>query len=119
MKLAKYIDNTLLKPNAKRADIEKFARDSIPYDFATICILPGHIEYVRDILKDSDIKIATVIGFPLGLNSTETKVFETRDAINKGAQEIDMVINISWGQDKKYKYIKEEIKDIYNTIKSY
>lgn len=118
MKLAKYIDNTLLKPNATKLDIEKFARDSLPYDFATICILPGHIEYARDILKGSDVKIATVIGFPLGLNSTETKVFETKDAINKGAHEIDMVINISWGQDKKYNLIKEEIKEIYNAVKS-
>lgn len=118
MKLEKYIDNTLLKPNAKKVDIEEFAKESLPYDFASICILPGHIEYAKDILKDSDVKIATVIGFPLGLNTTETKVFETQDAIEKGAHEIDMVMNISWGQDGQYKCIKEEIQRVYDAVKS-
>ena len=94
MKLEKYIDNTILKPNGTKLEIQKFAKDSLSYDFATLCVLPGHIEYIRDILKGSDIKVATVVGFPLGLNTIETKVFETKDAIKNGVHEIDMVINI-------------------------
>ncbi|MCR1897580.1 deoxyribose-phosphate aldolase [Irregularibacter muris] len=118
MKLSKYIDNTLLKPTATQADIEKFAKESAPYDFASICILPGHIEYAKDILAGTDVKIATVVGFPLGLNTTATKVFETKDAIERGAHEIDMVINISWAQDKQYDRIKSEVKAIYEAVKS-
>ena len=118
MKLEKYIDNTLLKPNGTKMEIQKFARESLDYNFAALCILPGHIEYIRDILINSDIKIATVVGFPLGLNTIETKVFETKDAIKNGGQEIDMVINISWAQDKKYHLIKEEINEIFYTIRN-
>lgn len=118
MKLAKYIDNTLLKPTTTKEEVQKFARESVPCDFATICILPAHIEYVKDILKDSAVKIATVIGFPLGANTTDSKVFEAKDAIKKGAHEIDMVINISWAQDKMYNKIKKEVQEIFEAIKS-
>ena len=119
MKLSKYIDNTLLKPTATQKDIQDFALKSLKYDFAAICILPGHIEFVRDILRDSGVRIATVIGFPLGLSTLKVKMYEAEEAMILGAQEIDMVINISWMQDKRLDRIKEEIQAIRRIVKGY
>jgi len=94
MKLNKYIDHTLLKPEATKKQIESLCIDAMNYDFATVCINPCHIEYAKTILKDSAVKITTVVGFPLGASTTEVKAFETKDALKKGATEIDMVANI-------------------------
>jgi deoxyribose-phosphate aldolase len=95
MNYNKYIDHTLLKPEATKQQIEKLCTEAKQYDFASVCVNPDYVSLCKELLKGTDVKVCTVIGFPLGSNTTETKVFETRDAIHNGATEIDMVINIS------------------------
>lgn len=94
MKIAKYLDHTLLKPEATKADITKVAKDAIEYDFASVMVNPYWVATVHDLLKGTKVKTATVIGFPLGANTTAIKVAEAEQAIKDGAEEIDMVINI-------------------------
>lgn len=94
MKIAKYLDHTLLKPEATKADITKVAKEAIEYDFASVMVNPYWVAIVHDLLKGTKIKTATVIGFPLGANTTAIKVAEAEQAIKDGAEEIDMVINI-------------------------
>lgn len=92
--LAKYIDHTALKANTTEEDIIKLSAEARKYGFASVCINPCWIPLAAQQLKDSSVNVCTVIGFPLGANTPETKAFETRDAIEKGAGEVDMVINI-------------------------
>ncbi|PYZ98693.1 deoxyribose-phosphate aldolase [Alteribacter lacisalsi] len=93
--LSSYIDHTLLKPEATKEQIEVLAQEAKQYSFASVCVNPGWIETAYAILKDTpDVKVCTVIGFPLGASTPETKSFETQDAIAKGAGEVDMVINV-------------------------
>lgn len=94
MAINKYIDHTLLKPDATKEGIDKLLAEAKEYDFASVCVNPYWVAYCAQVLKDSDVKVCTVIGFPLGANTTATKVFEAREAIANGADEIDMVINI-------------------------
>jgi deoxyribose-phosphate aldolase len=94
MKIAKYLDHTLLKPEATKADITKVAKEAIEYDFASVMVNPYWVATVHDLLKGTKVKTATVIGFPLGANTTAIKVAEAEQAIKDGAEEIDMVINI-------------------------
>ena len=110
MKLSKYIDPTLLKPDAKQADIERICKEAKKYDFASVCVNPCWVKLAKKILKGTKVKVCTVIGFPLGQNSTAVKVFETKNAIKEGADEIDMVINISWVKDRKAKDVCNEIR---------
>ncbi|MCZ0717358.1 deoxyribose-phosphate aldolase [Aerococcus kribbianus] len=93
-KLNKYIDHTQLQADASQADIEKLIEEAKTYHFFSVCIQPTWVKYASQILSDSDVKVCTVIGFPLGANTSATKAFETKDAIENGADEIDMVINI-------------------------
>ncbi|CAM3059797.1 deoxyribose-phosphate aldolase [Sporolactobacillus spathodeae] len=92
--LAKYIDHTALKANTTEEDIIKLSAEARKYGFASVCINPCWIPLAAQQLKDSSVNVCTVIGFPLGANTSETKAFETRDAIEKGAGEVDMVINV-------------------------
>lgn len=94
MKLNKYIDHTLLKPDASQEQIVKLIQEAKAYDFASVCVNPAWTAFAAAALKDSDVKVCVPIGFPLGANTSEVKAFETRDAIAKGAQEVDMVINV-------------------------
>jgi deoxyribose-phosphate aldolase len=94
MKIAKYLDHTLLKPEATKAEITKVAKEAIEYDFASVMVNPYWVATVHDLLKGTKVKTATVIGFPLGANTTAIKVAEAEQAIQDGAEEIDMVINI-------------------------
>lgn len=112
MEINKFIDHTALKPNTNKKAILKLIEEAKEHDFASVCINPCWIPLANKELQGSDIKVCTVIGFPLGANTTETKVFETKDAIQKGAQEIDMVINVAMLKDKDYNYIENEIKQI-------
>ena len=112
MNYNKYIDNTLLKADAKLNEIEALCKESKEFDFKSVCINPAFIPNAKEFLKGSDVLICTVIGFPLGSMTTEAKVFETKDAIEKGANEIDMVINISALKDGNDQYVFEEIKRI-------
>lgn len=104
------IDHTILKPEATKAEIEKLCKEAIDYKFAAICVNPYYVSYCKEILKDSDVKVATVIGFPLGANTKELKAFEALDAVNNGADELDMVINIGALKDKDYEVVMNDIK---------
>ena len=106
------IDHTLLKPNSSKDEIEQLCNEAIKYQFAAVCVNPYYVSYCKKLLKNTDVKIATVVGFPLGASTKNTKVFETIDAINKGADEIDMVINIAALKDGAYQVVSDEIKDI-------
>ena len=112
MKYNKLIDHTILKQDAKVADIERICKEAIEFDFMSVCINPAYVKMCADLLKNSDVKVCTVIGFPLGANSTETKVFETADAVKNGADEIDMVINVTRLQNGDYNYVLDEIRAI-------
>ena len=105
------VDHTLLKADATKADIKKICEEAMENNTASICINPGYIEYAVGIMGDK-IPVCTVIGFPLGAMTTAAKVFEAKDAIEKGAQEVDMVINISRAKDADWEYITEEIRQI-------
>lgn len=94
MKLNKYIDHTILKPETTQEQVEKILSEAIEYDFASVCVNPTWVSLAAESLKDSDVKVCTVIGFPLGANTSAVKAFETKDAIANGADEIDMVINV-------------------------
>jgi len=119
MNIAKMIDHTLLKANAKTEDIEKLCNEAKKYEFASVCINPAFVELSYKLLKDTDVKVCTVIGFPLGANTIETKVFETHDAIKKGATEVDMVINVGMMKSGNYDYVKKEIEEVTKAAKSY
>ena len=116
MNYNKYIDHTLLKQDATQDKIDILLEQAIKYDFKSVCINPSWINYCHNKLKDTNVLVCTVIGFPLGSNTLESKVFEATDAINKGANEIDMVINIGKVIDNDYNYIVNEIKAIKNAI---
>lgn len=115
--LAKLIDHTLLKPDAKEDDIKKLCEEAIKYKFYSVCINPCYIELAKNFLKNSDIKICTVISFPLGASTTTIKIIEALEAVKIGADEIDMVMNIGMFKSKKYDYIYEEISSIKKVIK--
>ena len=116
MELNKYIDHTMLKAYAQEKDIIKLCDEADKYKFKSVCINPCYVSLAKSYLEKlkSNVKICTVIGFPLGQNTIETKIFETENAIKNGAEEIDMVINIGALLDKKIEYIEKEISDIRN-----
>ena len=109
MKLSKYIDHTNLKPVATNSDIEKLCNEAKEYDFASVCINPCKVAQAKELLKNTDVKVCTVIGFPLGANTTEIKVAETKKALSDGCDEFDMVINVGALKDGLYDYVKNEI----------
>lgn len=119
MNYAKLIDHTLLKADAKKEDIIKLCKEAKDYGFKTVCIQPSYVSLAKEELKDSDVEICTVIGFPLGQNTTSVKAFEAIDAINNGADEIDMVINISKLKDHDNEYVTNEIKAIKKAINNH
>ena len=109
--ILKYVDHTLLKPTSTWDDIKQICDDGIKYNTASVCIPPSFVKPAKEYVADK-IKICTVIGFPNGYNTTESKVFETRDAIKNGADEIDMVINIGDLKAEKYDHILNEINQV-------
>ena len=116
MELNNYMDSTMLKMDTKVEDIDKLCNDAINYHFETVCVSPYYVKYVSELLKDSNVGVTTVIGFPNGYTTTSTKEFEAIEAINNGADEIDMVINISALKNGDYEYIKNEIETIRDAI---
>lgn len=112
MKYNKLIDHTILKADAKKESVEVLCKEAIEHDFMSVCVNPCNVKLCSELLKGSSVKVCTVIGFPLGQNTTATKVFETKDAISNGSQEIDMVINVASLKDKEYDYVLNEIKEI-------
>ena len=105
------VDHTLLSQTATWEQIKVICDDGIKYSTASVCIPPSYVKQAKEYVGDK-LKICTVIGFPNGYNTTAVKCFETADAVNNGADEIDMVINIGWLKDKKYDLVLEEIKEI-------
>ena len=112
MNLNKYIEHTLLKQDATKAEITKLLDEAIQYNFLGVCVNPCNVKYAKEYLKNSDVKVVTVIGIPLGQNTKEIKILETIDAIKNGADEIDMVINVGLLKDKAYGAIVDEISAI-------
>lgn len=112
MKLNKYIDHTLLKADATQESIKELCRQAKEYDFMSVCINSSNIELAKEELKGTDVKICTVIGFPLGATTTESKVFETTDAIEKGADEVDMVLNIGALKSKNFDIVLRDISEV-------
>ncbi len=116
MNLAKYIDHTILKADTIKEDVIKVCREAKEYSFCSVCVNPYYVPLVKEELKDSDVKITAVVGFPLGANPKEVKSFEAKKAIEKGAFEIDMVINISAIKNKDYEIVKEDIRSVVAAI---
>lgn len=110
MTLNNYIEHTILKPNTTDDDIKKLVSDAIKYDFFGICINPYYISYAKNLLENKNIKIVTVVNFPLASNTIETTLFQTEQALKLGADEIDTVLNISELKNKNYKKVTSDIK---------
>jgi len=110
--LNKYVEHTLLKQDATEADLIKLFEEAKENKFLGVCVNPCYVKLAYENLKGTDVKIVTVIGFPLGANTSETKVFETINAIKDGADEIDMVINVTKVKDRQTDYIVDEIRMI-------
>ncbi len=117
MEYNRLIDSTLLAPDARKEQIEALCREALEHHFASVCINPCFIRTAKAILEGSDVKVCTVIGFPLGAMTTKSKVFETEDAIANGADEVDMVINVSALKDGKDDYVENEIRAIKEACK--
>ncbi|WP_062552232.1 deoxyribose-phosphate aldolase [Peptoniphilus phoceensis] len=112
MEINRIIDHTLLKPESTEEQIDKLLEEAKEYNFFSVCVNPVWVKKCAESLKDSDVKVCTVIGFPLGANTKETKAFETKNALSNGADEIDMVIDIGLLKSKKFDAVKEEIEEL-------
>ncbi|MBQ1477235.1 MAG: deoxyribose-phosphate aldolase [Erysipelotrichaceae bacterium] len=119
MKLSKYIDHTLLKADATHEQLQKLCEEAKEYDFKSVCINPCNIPYCKNLLRGSDVLVCTVIGFPLGAMSIESKCYEAYDAIERGADEVDMVLNIGRLKEKDRNYVTEEIRRVKQTVKDH
>lgn len=112
MNIASMIDHTLLKPEATEEMIEKLCNEAKENGFAAVCVNPFYVRKAKELLKGTGVKVATVVGFPLGANVKEVKAYETKKAIEDGAEEIDMVINIGALKNRDYETVKEDIKAV-------
>lgn len=110
--LAKYIDHTLLKPDATWAQIEALCAEAAEHNFATVCVNGSRVELAYSLLEESDVQVATVVGFPLGAMESDVKRYETEAAIDAGAGEIDMVMNVGRFIDGDHDYVVREIRDV-------
>lgn len=117
MKLNKYIDHTLLKADASQEQIMNLIEEATEYDFASVCVNPTWVAFAAQALKGTDVKVCTVIGFPLGANTPEVKAFEAEDAIQNGADEIDIVINIGALKSQDYELVEKDIRAVVETAK--
>ena len=116
MEISKFIDHTILKATARKEDINKLCEEAKKYNFFSVCVNGANVRYAYEQVKNSDVKVAAVVGFPLGAMSKDAKVFEAKRAIEDGASEIDMVINIGALKDGEYEYVENEIREIKETI---
>ena len=112
MELAKYIDHTLLRTDAQRADVAKLIEEAKAYHFASVCVSPIWVSYVSEALRDTGIKTCTVIGFPQGATPSAVKAFETKQAVADGADEVDMVIAVGRLKDGDDAYVKADIEAV-------
>ena len=118
MNVAKYIDHTLLKPEADKKSVEKLCGEALEHGFYSVCLNGSRVKYAADLLYPSDVKVCAVIGFPLGACTTKNKICEARDVIENGADEIDMVMNIGKFKDGNYDYVLSDIENIVNVAHS-
>lgn len=112
MDFAKMIDHTILKPDATKEEVKKLCQEAAEYGFCSVCVNSSFVYYCAQQLKDSDVKVCTVVGFPLGAMSTDGKVAETLAAIDDGAQEIDMVVHIGMVKSQDWDYVKQDIASV-------
>lgn len=117
MEINRMIDHTLLKSESTREQIKSLCDEALEYNFKSVCINPFWVSYANDILKDSEVSVCTVIGFPLGANTTSMKATEAREAILNGADEVDMVINVGLLKSKEYDLVEEDIKAVVEESK--
>lgn len=117
MNIASMIDHTILKADTTKAEILKVCKEAIEYKFKSVCVNSCYTKLVAEQLKDSGVLVCTVVGFPLGAMETKSKAFETARAIELGANEIDMVINIGALKDKDYDFVLNDIKEVVETAK--
>jgi deoxyribose-phosphate aldolase len=116
MQIQDYIDHTMLKATASISDIEKLCKEAIDHKFYAVCVNGCYTKLAQKQLQGSKVKLATVIGFPLGAMSTESKVLEAQDCIRNGADEVDMVINVGWLKSGKFNWVLQEILSIKKAI---
>lgn len=112
MNLAKMIDHTILNPDARIEDIKRICKEAKEYGFASVCINPNYVKLAKELLKGTDVKVCTVIGFPLGANTPSVKAFEAHEAVLNGADEIDMVQNVTMAKEHDWKYIENEVAEV-------
>ena len=110
------IDHTLLKPDATQDQVAQLCYEAKKHSFASVCVNPSYVKLCADLLKDSDVLVCTVIGFPLGATSTETKVFEAQKAIRDGATEVDMVINVGALKSRDYERVERDIAAVARAV---
>ena len=116
MGLNKYIDHTILKATASSSDVQKLCEEAIEHEFYSVCVNGCYVADAKQLLQGTDVKVAAVVGFPLGAMTTAAKVFEAKDAVENGASEIDMVINVAKLKDGEFEYVKNEIRQIKEAI---
>jgi deoxyribose-phosphate aldolase len=114
--MASYIDHTLLKPEATRQDIETLCREAAQFCFASVCVNPNWVPLCRDMLRGSGVKVCTVVGFPLGAHLNDVKAYEARRAVEQGAEEVDMVINIGALKSKDYALVEQDIHGVVSAV---
>ena len=117
--IAVWMDSTNLKPEAKREDIKILCKEAVYYGMTAVCIHPCRLALGKDYLAGSRVKLCTVIGFPLGAEDTATKVFAARQALDQGASELDMVINIGAVKDKDFDMVKDEVNSLLELKQDY
>lgn len=112
MKINKFIDHTVLAQDADEKKIDKLIAEAKEHDFASVCVNSCWTKKCADALKDSDVNVCVVVGFPLGAMDTKSKAFETKTAIENGADEIDMVINVGWLKSGRYSDVEDDIRGV-------
>ena len=112
MAINRYIDHTLLKPESTQTQIDKLIAEAVEYQFASVCVNPTWVSYAAKALKGTEVNVCTVVGFPLGSNTSSVKAFETKDAVANGADEIDMVINIGQLKSGQYDAVEADIRAV-------
>ena len=116
MGLNKYIDHTILKATASSSDVQKLCEEAIEHEFYSVCVNGCYVADAKQLLQGTDVKVAAVVGFPLGAMTTAAKVFEAKEAVENGASEIDMVINVAKLKDGEFEYVENEIRQIKEAI---
>ncbi len=116
--LAKLIDHTLLKPGATKDDVKRLCEEAKKYGFWSVCVNPTYVSLATDILGETDVKVCSVVGFPLGANTPEVKALEAERAVNDGASEVDMVLNVGALKSRDYRLVKEDIRKVVESAKA-